>query len=134
MKKIVFFSIIGVLISALVFGGVAYFMVFSKGAEKKKEIINYEVGEFSTNLSDTRHFFKGKITIGITNKKELKTLDESKVALRDGILSILIQQKPEDMVSAAGMDAIKEELKKNIGENVDIQSIEEIYFTDYIVQ
>ena len=134
MKKIVIFSIIGVLISALVFGGVAYFMVFSKGAEKKKEIINYEVGEFSTNLSDTRHFFKGKITIGITNKKELKTLDENKVALRDGILSILIQQKPEDMVSVEGMNAIKEALKKNIGKNGDIKSIEEIYFTDYIVQ
>ncbi len=134
MKKIVIFSIIGVLISALVFGGVAYFMVFSKGSTEKKEIINYEVGEFSTNLSDTRHFFKGKIIIGITNKKEIKTLDEKKVALRDEVLSILIQQKPEDMVSVEGMSSIKKELKRNIGENLEIKSIEEIYFTDYIVQ
>lgn len=136
-KKILIFSIIGFVISLLIFGGTLYLTVFKGSSDNKAKDIktyNYDAGEFSTNIGDTKHYFKGNITIETTNKKDVEKLTEKNVIVRDSILKVLIDQNPEDMTSDEGIEKIKKELISKISDAVDLESIRNVYFTNYIVQ
>ncbi len=135
-KKIMLFSVIGFIISLLIFGGTLYITVF-KGAPKSEKDVktyNYDVGEISTNIGDTKHYFKGSITIETTDKKLPDKMTEKSVIVRDAILQVLLSQKPENMTSDEGLGKIKKELISKISKAIDTQSIRNVYFTDYIVQ
>ncbi|AHM56652.1 hypothetical protein EAL2_c13570 [Peptoclostridium acidaminophilum DSM 3953] len=133
MKKIVIYSIAGVAVLAIGFA-VAFFLFSGKTEAKQIKTYNYDMGVFSTNIGGTKNFFKGNIIIESTDKKAETVLAEKNAILRDIILETIIQQKPEDMVSPDGMNGIKKDIIDKIKTRVGIDSIENIYFTDYIVQ
>lgn len=136
-KKILIFSIIGFVISLLIFGGTLYLTVFKSSSNKEAKDVktyNYDAGEFSTNIGDTSHYFKGNITIEITNKKHIEKLTEKDVIVKDSILKVIIAQDPKSMTSDEGIEKIKKELISKISKAVNIDSIRNVYFTNYIVQ
>lgn len=135
VKKIMMISIAGLLISVLIFGGTLYFTVFKNSSAKKNpKTYVYEAGEFSSNLGDMRRFFKGKITIETTDKKLPKKFEEKNIILRDGILSILIEQDSQKLVSEDGFNELKQKIIDRISQDFNTDKITNIYFSDYIVQ
>jgi len=133
MKKIAIYSIVGVAVLAIGFAA-AFFLFSGKAEAKKVKTYNYDMGVFSTNIGGTKNFFKGNIIIASTDKKSEKVFTEKNAEIRDIILEIIIQQKPEDMVNPDGMNSIKKDIINKIKTRVGIDSIQNIYFTDYIVQ
>lgn len=135
-KKIMIFSIIGFIISLLIFGATLYFVYFrdSDGSKQNLETFNYDAGQFSTNMGDSSHYFKGNIVIESTDKKEIEVMTEKSVIIRDTILKVIISQDPEKMTSNEGLDKLERELISDLSTNLDLKSIKNVYFTDYIVQ
>lgn len=135
-KKIMIFSIIGFIISLLIFGGTLYFVYFkdSNNSQQKLKTFNYDAGEFSTNMGDSNHYFKGKIVIESTDENEVEVMTAKNVIIRDTILKVIISQDPEKMTSNEGLDKLERELISNLSTKLDLKSIKNVYFTDYIVQ
>ncbi|WFD11685.1 flagellar basal body-associated FliL family protein [Tepidibacter hydrothermalis] len=135
-KKIMIFSIIGFIISLLIFGATLYVVHFkdSSKSSQKVKTFNYDAGEFSTNMGDSAHYFKGKIVIESTDEKEIEIMTEKNVIIRDTILKVIISQDPEKMTSNEGLDKLERELISNLSMKLDFKSIKNVYFTDYIVQ
>ncbi len=135
-KKIMIFSIIGFIISLLIFGATLYFVYFkdSDKSQKNLETFNYDAGEFSTNMGDSNNYFKGKIVIESTDKDDIETMTQKNVIIRDTILKVIIAQDPQKMTSNEGLDKLERELISNLSINLNLKSIKNVYFTDYIVQ
>ncbi|MCT4507991.1 MAG: flagellar basal body-associated FliL family protein [Tepidibacter sp.] len=135
-KKIMIFSIIGFIISLLIFGATLYFVYFknSDGSRQNLEAFNYDAGQFSTNMGDSNHYFKGNIVIESTDEKEIEVMTEKSVIIRDTILKVIISQDPEKMTSNEGLDKLERELISDLSTKLNLKSIKNVYFTDYIVQ
>ncbi|WP_099187216.1 flagellar basal body-associated FliL family protein [Tepidibacter mesophilus] len=135
-KKIMIFSVIGFIISLLIFGSTLYLVYFKDSNKSNQDLktFNYDAGEFSTNMGDSNHYFKGKIVIESTDEDDIKIMTEKNIIIRDTILKVIISQDPEKMTSNEGLDKLEKELISNLSGNLDLKSIKNVYFTDYIVQ
>ncbi|SHG92789.1 flagellar basal body-associated FliL family protein [Tepidibacter thalassicus] len=133
-KKVMIFSIIGFVLSLFIFVGTLYYVKSSSKDVKDIKTYNYDAGEFSTNMGDLRHYFKGNLVIETTDKKAIEKLTEKNVIVRDTVLKVIISQDPNQMTTNEGMDKIEKELISKLSKVLNIQSIRNIYFTNYIVQ
>lgn len=136
LKKILIYVSIGFLLSALFFGVFFVFMNNNQATTNSKAIETYEynLGEFSTNLGNTRSYFKGSIILEVTNEKLIPTIEEKNVQIRDGIISILIEKNSEEILDVEGQSKLKNEILKSVSSIIDSDGINNIYFADYIVQ
>ncbi|MBM7613667.1 flagellar basal body-associated FliL family protein [Alkaliphilus hydrothermalis] len=135
-KKIIVYALIGCILSGLVFGTILYFAVFRNPQEAAKEVKTYEytMGDFTTNLSGTRVYFKGTIVIETSDKKLPEKFLEKNSELRDGIIQTLISKKPEDILDLKGQQKLRNEIKAIVSRVVNSDEITNVYFIDYIIQ
>lgn len=135
-KKILLYSIIGFLISGVFFGTILYFTVFKTPREVTYTLQTYEfnIGNFSTNLSHQRNFFKGEIVIETTDKKVFENFEDKNTELRDQIIKTIIAKEPKDILNPEGQQALRQELIQVISEVMASDKITNLYFVDYIVQ
>lgn len=136
LRKIILYMLIGFIISGIIFG--ALFFFFSN--RQKGEIAvsyktyEYDIGEFSTNLGNTRHYFKGAIKLETLDKNLFKKLEEKNAEIRDCIITTLIGKKADEILEPEGQLKLKNEILKVVADIVNSDKITNIYFVDYIVQ
>ncbi len=138
-KKLAIFSIVVFVVSILVFATTLYLVFFRAPASadntpKKIDTYKYDLGDFSTNIGSSGRYFKGKIVIETTSKKTPALIEENVEPIRDHILKVLISQDVKNMMSDTGIENIKKDIKKHIGEIIGTDDISNVYFTDYIIQ
>jgi len=137
MKKIILFAIIGLVILAVIAGAILYFTVFRSTDEEKIveiETFEFQLGKFTTNLSDSRDFFRGDIVIETSNKDLLKEFEIQNAELRDRIIKIIITKKPNEILSADGLQNLRQEIIAAISDVIDTDEITNLFFIDYIIQ
>lgn len=136
IKKILLYSVIGMVISGVFFGTILYFTVFRTPREvtNQKNYYEYEMGSFSTNLSNQRNFFKGELVIETSNEKLLKIFDKKNAELRDRIIETIISKEPEELLTPEGQQTLRKELIEKISQVMTSDEITNIYFVDYIIQ
>ena len=138
-KKLAIFSIVVFVVSILVFATTLYLVFFRAPASadntpKKIDTYKYDLGDFSTNIGSSGRYFKGKIVIETTSKKTPALIEENVEPIRDHILKVLISQDVKNMMSDTGIENIKKDIKKHIGEIIGTDDISNVYFQDYIIQ
>ncbi len=138
-KRLAIFSIVVFVVSILVFATTLYLVFFRAPASadntpKKIDTYKYDLGDFSTNIGSSGRYFKGKIVIETTSKKTPALIEENVEPIRDHILKVLISQDVKNMMSDTGIENIKKDIKKHIGEIIGTDDISNVYFTDYIIQ
>ncbi|MBN4067654.1 MAG: flagellar basal body protein FliL [Alkaliphilus sp.] len=137
IKKIVLFAIIGLIVVGIIAGTILYFTIFRSTDEEKIveiETFEFQLGKFTTNLSDSRDFFRGDIVIETSNKDLLKEFETKNAELRDRIIKIIITKKPNEMLSADGLQKLREEIIAAISDVIDTDEITNLFFIDYIIQ
>lgn len=90
---------------------------------------------FVLNLADAdqRSYLRVGIDLGLN--QELKHGETAPVAqLRDTILSVLGEAKVEDLLTAAGKAKLKQNLLQALQERAPQLGIEEVYFTEFLIQ
>jgi len=90
---------------------------------------------FVVNLADRegRSFLRLGVDLGLNH--ELKRGEDPPVAhVRDTILTILATAKAEDLLSAEGKSTLKAELLQALKERVPELGVEEVYFTELLIQ
>lgn len=91
---------------------------------------------FVLNLADTdqRSYLRVGIDLGL-NQEPKRGEEAAPVAqARDTILGVLAQAKVDDLMTAAGKDKLKENLLHALKERVPQLGVEEVYFTEFLIQ
>ena len=90
---------------------------------------------FVLNLADPdqRSYLRVGIDLGLN--RELKRGEEAPVAqVRDAILGVLAQGRVDELQTAAGKQKLKDDLLHALRERVPQLGVEEVYFTEFLIQ
>ena len=90
---------------------------------------------FVLNLADPdeRAYLRVGIDLGLS--KEPKRDEAAPIAqVRDTILAVLAQAKGEELVTAQGKTKLKQDLLRALQERVPQLGVEDVYFTEFLIQ
>lgn len=91
---------------------------------------------FVLNLADTdqRSYLRVGIDLGL-NREAQRGEETAPVAeVRDTILGVLAEAKVDDLTAAAGKTKLKANLLRALQERVPQLGVEEVYFTEFLIQ
>jgi len=92
---------------------------------------------FVVNLSGSgeRAYLRVGISLGLSHPLATRNRDEVPMALvRDTVLSVLSSARPEQLVQAEGKRQLKAELLRALQERVPQLRVQDVYFTEFLVQ
>ncbi len=126
--------VVGLLVGKSVFGG-------AKPAEKTKEKPKAEIGislpleEFLVNLEGGGdHYLRTTIALGLKKGITEEEAKEKVAPMRDAILSILSSKSLPELAKAKNKEAMKEEIKARINEQLGDDMVQKVYFTAMATQ
>lgn len=130
--------IILILVSVL-----AYFLLpkvtlgnIKKALETRDEYtLNLE--EFIVNLKAdgrSKAYLKTSVSLMYTDKKSIKTVETSVAKIRDIVLSNLRVKTAEEMLDVGETDNLRLNIIKDVNKALGKDVIEEVYFTNLVVQ
>jgi flagellar basal body-associated protein FliL len=129
-----------IFIPIVILAGVGVWFWANRGAEASpneatavRSTLHLET--FVLNLADTdqRSYLRVGIDLGL--KQEAKHEATAPVsAVRDTILSVLAEAKVNDLMTPAGKTKLKESLLHALQERVPHLGVEEVYFTEFLIQ
>lgn len=104
-------------------------------AEPEKLVI-YDWEPLLVNLADAggKRYLKLNMKVELTNEKALEELKNRSFQLKDAMLMLLSGKEFEDISSASGKQALKQETIAQVNKILKSGQVKEIYFTDFIVQ
>lgn len=138
-KRIIIAVTIGVLIVAVGIGSIVLYRLgllpFSEASAKEEEY-TYSMGEFIANLNEPgyKRYIKATIYFGCDSRKLQEELEEKKPQIRNAINNILRSKKLEEVGSVENMEAVTNEMKNKVNEILTIGKVENIYFSDILIQ
>ena len=91
---------------------------------------------FVLNAADTeqRAYLRVGIDLGL-NQDAKRVAEAAPVAqVRDTILGVLGEAKVEDLMTSAGKRKLKEDILRALRERVPQVGVEEVYFTEFLIQ
>ena len=92
---------------------------------------------FVLNLSDRddRAYLRAGIDLGLRSDSQTNKEEAPPVALiRDTILGVLAKAHSEDVVTPEGKQMLKEEILRALRERAPELGVEEVYFTEFLIQ
>jgi flagellar basal body-associated protein FliL len=133
--KAVYVIVIVVLVAASI---AAYFLlrqVASAGSSHSETEATLNLDTFILNLEggNQRAYLRVGITLGLSQPLPRK-LDAPVAPLRDAIVSVLSSAQPEQLLTSEGKQKIKSDLLKALQERAPELGIENVYFTEFLVQ
>jgi len=113
----------------------------SVGASEKKASSNgqghiYKMEPFLVNLMDPAQLRYLKITLHVESNQEKPSEEYEKrlPQLRDAILIILSSKNYKDIMDSEGKTSLREEIKTKMNQLLVGLKIQNIYFTEFVVQ
>ena len=105
---------------------------------EKKEIpvkATVPLGAVVVNLSgEARRYVRVGVSVGIPDAHEAKHIDEHKSQLLDLVISVFSTAAVETLMSEEGRTEIKETLLTRMREELHLEKIGRIYFTEFVIQ
>jgi flagellar basal body-associated protein FliL len=131
---------LAVVIPVLILAGVGIWYWANRGAEAANEAprvrSTLHLETFVLNLADTdqRSYLRVGIDLGLTQEakhgEELAPMAE----VRDTILTVLAEAKLNDLMTAVGKTKLKQDLLHALQERVPRLGVDEVYFTEFLIQ
>lgn len=131
------------LILLLIGGAVAFFYLgFPGGAAGSSDDVvqdpehQFTVENFIVNLADSeqRRFLKASMVFTYHEEDLQEELEGRKAQLRDMIIDILRNKKVAEIEEAGSTERIRSKIVSEVNEMLSEGEIEEVYFTEFIVQ
>jgi flagellar FliL protein len=101
-----------------------------------KSAIIYDMKPFIVNLlgNQGKRYLKAKVDIEVSSEEMVSELKERQSQLRDAILLLLAGKSFEDISNPEGKTQLRNELMVRINENLRSGTIQNLYFTEFVVQ
>jgi flagellar protein FliL len=96
----------------------------------------YKMEPFLVNLLDPGQLRYLKVTLHAESnrEKESEEIDRRLPQLRDAVLTILSSKNYKDIITAEGKSALREEIKLKLNQLLSGVKVENVYFTEFVVQ
>jgi flagellar protein FliL len=140
-SRVLKWIIVSLILVALAGGGYAGWIYFqAKEGEnfqaKPKEKITYDMDTFLVNLSDPggKRYLKVTMKVVLSDALTMKELTARGHELRDAILMLLSSKKFDDIATLAGKTTLKHEAIAQLNRRLTKGLVEEVYFTEFLVQ
>ncbi|GAB6077646.1 flagellar basal body-associated FliL family protein [Hydrogenobaculum acidophilum] len=144
-KKKLIFILIPVILLLLIGGGAgAYFFIIHKKNQTKKAIpvapqklgIMYNLGSFLVNLADknANTYAKVSITLELSNQKVQEEVIKRLPIIKDAVINLLSSKTYDEIRTPEGKEELRLELIKRINAILVTGGVQNIYFTQFIVQ
>lgn len=135
-KKVLLYSVIGFMVTALVIGSVFYFATYKKTQQSTKEIktFTYSIGELYANLKESRKILKVNIDVETTNEKINDQLNDKSSEVVNNILEVLRSKDESQLSGDKGQQSLRKEILKTIKGVVPSDNITDVYFVEFIIQ
>lgn len=138
-----FKSILGIaLLVVLIAVGTSYgfmrFLTTNNNVQTANKITigpTYSLGDFVVNLSGTRgyQYIKASIVVEVSTDNVISELEKRSPQVRDGIISILRDQKVAD-IEEADANVIKNRIMAKLNDILGTGDITRVWFTQLVVQ
>lgn len=139
--KIKALIIIIVLLIAIILGITIYPMLVGKGSSsdndktEKVEYTDLHLGDpFITNVTDSKSLIKVGVTIRLNDKEAAQQLEKNSGEVRDIINFILRSKTEEEFRRQSIQQVLKEEIRNNVNERFDFDCVEDVFFTEIVLQ
>ncbi|WP_339788522.1 flagellar basal body-associated FliL family protein [Tissierella sp.] len=86
------------------------------------------------NIKDSKRILKIKITLETINEDTLTTLTEKQFLIRDDVNKIITNLTEEELRGKEGQINLQNQIKTNMVELFNDESIINVYFNDFIIQ
>jgi len=135
--------ILAVLSALLIAAGAGLWLWLSHGSEAPAEAANatpvrstLHLETFVLNLADPEQRAYLRVGIDLGVNQDLKQVEGtvSTAQVRDAILGVLAEAKAEDLLTSAGKNKLKQDLLRALKERVPQLGVEEVYFTEFLIQ
>ncbi len=145
-------KIIIIVVALLLLVGIGVAVMFMMGGsggedgddEESDEMEDDEAGElpaavlaletFVVNLQVKGAFLKTTIQLEFVEPEAPATIQSDIPKIRDSVIRILSSKSSEEILTAAGKEAVREEIRDGINEAIGADDVAEIYFTEFIIQ
>ncbi|MBU5314235.1 flagellar basal body-associated FliL family protein [Tissierella carlieri] len=138
MSKNTILIVIIVLLLSLIAGiAVGIFFFSNNSGEKKvKKVETYSITleDLYCNIKDSKRILKIKITLETINEDTLTTLTEKQFLIRDDVNKIITNLTEEELRGKEGQINLQNQIKTNMVELFNDESIINVYFNDFIIQ
>jgi flagellar FliL protein len=141
-KKLIFILIPVLLI--LIGGAGAYFFLTHKKKESTKQMVvapqklgvMYNLGSFLVNLADknANTYAKVSITLELSNEKVQQEVVKRLPIIKDAVINLLSSKTYDEIRTPEGKEELRLELIKRINAILVTGGVQNIYFTQFIVQ
>ncbi|MFP3206569.1 MAG: flagellar basal body-associated protein FliL [Hydrogenobaculum sp.] len=142
-KKKLIFILIPVLL-LLIGGAGAYFFLTHKKKESTKQMVvapqklgvMYDLGSFLVNLADknANTYAKVSITLELSNQKVQQEVVKRLPIIKDAVINLLSSKTYDEIRTPEGKEELRLELIKRINAILVTGGVQNIYFTQFIVQ
>ncbi len=143
-KKKLILILIPVLLLLIGGGAGAFFFITHKKKEEKKAVpvapqklgIMYDLGSFLVNLADknANTYAKVSITLELSNQKVKEEVVKRLPIIKDAVINLLSSKTYDQIRTPEGKEELRLELIKRINAILVTGGVQNIYFTQFIVQ
>jgi flagellar protein FliL len=144
-KPVVMIGVIGLAVLALLGGG-GWFLAprllgwhKSPHSEVKPEPpvkMTVPLGAVVVNIGspDKRRYLKVAVELGVPSAKESKEVEEKKPQITDLLISVLATTPVDALGAEEGRVALKKTLLTRIREDLGLEKVGRVYFTEFVIQ
>lgn len=129
--------IIVVVLILAIFAGIAVGMtIWKNSSDAPKEIIKHSLtlDDIYCNIKDSKRIMKLRITIESTELKTIEKLTAKQFLIRDEVNKIVRNRTDEELQGKEGQVNLQEEIRLNLIELFEDETITNVYFNDFIIQ
>mgnify|MGYP001059012086 CR=1 FL=1 len=138
LKKLFMMLIVASILGSGAYAGWVFFFQEKQqasGAEPGDKVIE-EMETFLVNLADPggKRYLKITMQLVLSNNLAGREFNERASELRDNVLLLLSSKRYEDIATFAGKIALKQETITQLNRKLSNGQVEDIYFTEFLVQ
>jgi len=130
--------ILAVVVIVLIAAAALYFVVGGNSQEAEAEQIErgviFHTGEvFVTNLKNSELLLKSDVYISVPDRN-LRIFQDNLQLVRDRIIRVLRQFTEEDIVKDDFQDLVRDKIKNDLQNTLNIDKIIDVYFAEFVLQ
>jgi flagellar FliL protein len=95
------------------------------------------LGDFTTNIvqgGKSTKFLKTKVSVRTSDEDVSEEIKKSNVVIRDSVIKALSSKQFEQVATQQGKLLLKEEVSKTLNGILTEGEVEEVFFTEFIIQ
>lgn len=135
MSKKTIIIVLAVVVVAILAGLAIGINIYKKNSEPK-EVVKYSLtlDDMYCNIKDSKRIMKLRVTVETLDEKFIETLTEKQFLIRDEINKTVRNKTEDDLEGENGQINLQENIKENLVNLFENESITNVYFNDFIIQ